>query len=173
MQSSRHLNEVKTLFHKVRNVRPLSHLKLLVWFEEGSCKAYDVSPLLERFEPFKALEQDELFNTVYVVGGGYGIAWNDDLDLSCNELYERGVSIDPIESEKQLILEQVASARRELSISQTQLEKIAGVRQPVIARLERGETSPQLNTMLKLLAPLGKTLRVVDLSIEYDSESSS
>lgn len=34
-------------------------------------------------------------------------------------------------------------------------------KQPVIARMERGQTSPQLDTVLKLLAPLGKTLAIV------------
>ena len=28
-----------------------------------------------------------------VDAGGYGIVWNDDLDLSCNELYENGVTV--------------------------------------------------------------------------------
>ena len=26
--------------------------------------------------------------------GGYGIVWNDDLDLSCDELWENGVQVD-------------------------------------------------------------------------------
>ncbi|MCC8073433.1 MAG: hypothetical protein LIO62_04840, partial [Clostridiales bacterium] len=28
--------------------------------------------------------------------GGYGISWNDELDISCNELYEQGVNADEI-----------------------------------------------------------------------------
>ena len=38
--------------------------------------------------------------------------------------------------------------------------------QPVIARMERGSTSPQLETVLKVLAPLGKTLAVVPINPE-------
>jgi predicted transcriptional regulator len=43
------------------------------------------------------------------------------------------------------------------------LEELSGVRQPVIARLENGETDPHLTTILKILRPLGKTLAVVPL----------
>jgi hypothetical protein len=36
-----------------------------------------------------------LFEQVKVDSGGFGISWNDDIDLSCNELYtksrQRGV----------------------------------------------------------------------------------
>ena len=37
------------------------------------------------------------------------------------------------------------------------------VSQPVIARMEMGKTSPQIDTILKVLAPLGKTLKVAEL----------
>ena len=43
------------------------------------------------------------------------------------------------------------------------LEELSGVKQPIIARMEAGKTNPQLDTMLKVLAPLGKTLAVVPL----------
>ncbi len=44
------------------------------------------------------------------------------------------------------------------------LEELSGVKQPVIARMEKGQTSPQLDTILKVLAPLGKTLAIVPLN---------
>ena len=31
-----------------------------------------------------------LFNQVRVDTGGYGIIWNDEIDLSCDELYYNG-----------------------------------------------------------------------------------
>ncbi|MBQ6508695.1 MAG: helix-turn-helix transcriptional regulator [Flexilinea sp.] len=54
-------------------------------------------------------------------------------------------------------------AREEQGISQMQLAEMSKVQQPVIARMERGTTSPRLDTVLKVLAPLGKTLAVVPL----------
>lgn len=61
------------------------------------------------------------------------------------------------------IIAEIVKARQAQGISQKQLEEITGIKQPVIARLEKGHTSPQLDTLLKLLTPLGKTLAVVPL----------
>lgn len=61
------------------------------------------------------------------------------------------------------VLGELIKARQEKGLSQKKLGELSGVRQPVIARMERGITSPQLDTVLKVLAPLGKTLAVVPL----------
>ena len=55
------------------------------------------------------------------------------------------------------------AARKEKGLSQKKLGEISGVKQPIIARMEKGTTSPQLDTILKVLAPLGKTLAIVPL----------
>ena len=61
------------------------------------------------------------------------------------------------------IIGELIKARNERDISQKKLEELSGVKQPVIARMERGSTSPQIDAVLKVLAPLGKTLAVVPL----------
>ena len=61
------------------------------------------------------------------------------------------------------IITAMVEARKEQGISQRKLEEISGVKQPVIARMEKGYNSPQLDTLLKVLAAMGKTLAVVPL----------
>ena len=61
------------------------------------------------------------------------------------------------------LIGELIKARQEQGISQKRLEELSGVKQPVIARMEAGVTSPQIDTILKVLAPLGKTLAVVPL----------
>jgi len=61
------------------------------------------------------------------------------------------------------LMVELARARNERGLSQRKLEELSGVKQPVIARMESGSTSPQLDTVLKVLAPLGKTLYIGDL----------
>lgn len=61
------------------------------------------------------------------------------------------------------LIGELIKARQEKGISQKKLEELSGVKQPIIARMEKGSTSPQINTLLKVLAPLGKTLAVVPL----------
>ena len=81
------------MFHKVKNVFPLENYQLLVQFSVGVTKIYDVKPLFEWKYVFKTLKENELFYGVYVDVGGYGIVWNDDVDLSCDELWENGKEV--------------------------------------------------------------------------------
>jgi hypothetical protein len=67
---------------------------LFITFQDGSTKLYDVKPLFDQWEAFMALTViTGLFERVTVDTGGYGIVWNDDIDLACDELWENG---DPI-----------------------------------------------------------------------------
>lgn len=79
-----------TMFNKVKDIVALPNLKLSVLFANGTTKMYDVAPLMDRFDAFKRLEDSHLFESVEVDAGGYGIVWDDDLDLSCDELWENG-----------------------------------------------------------------------------------
>ena len=81
------------MFHKIKNVFPLEDYRLLVQFISGVTKIYDVKPLFSWKDIFKSLKKNELFYAVYVDVGGNGIVWNDDLDLSSEELWENGTLI--------------------------------------------------------------------------------
>ena len=61
------------------------------------------------------------------------------------------------------LIGELIKVRQEKNISEKKLEELSGVKQPVIARMERGITSPQIDTLIKLLVPLGKTLAIVPL----------
>ncbi len=61
------------------------------------------------------------------------------------------------------LIGELIKARQEQGISQKKLEELSGVKQPIISRMEKGSTSPQLETVLKVLAPLGKTLAIVPI----------
>lgn len=79
------------MFHKVKNVNALPDFKLSVQFAEGVTKIYDVSKLFDKFSFFKPLQDNpELFGGVTVDVGGYGVIWNDDIDISCDELFANG-----------------------------------------------------------------------------------
>ena len=58
---------------------------------------------------------------------------------------------------------ELIKARKEQGISQKKLEELSGVKQPIIARMEKGNTNPNISTILKVLAPLGKTLYIGDI----------
>ena len=81
------------MFHKVKGVAALPEHKLSVEFAEGVTKIYDAAPLMERIPVLKELEDEALFGSVQVDAGGYGIVWNDDIDLSCDELWDNGEEV--------------------------------------------------------------------------------
>lgn len=79
------------MFYRVQEVTPLSGYRLLVVFANGERRSYPVQPLFHKWKSFAALAETKgLFEQVTVDAGGYGIRWNDEIDLSCNELYENG-----------------------------------------------------------------------------------
>ena len=73
-----------------------------------------------------------------------------------------------IELEKNLITPLV-QIREEKELTQAQLADICEVSQPVIARLETAVHSPQLNSLLKILVPLGYTLEIVPLKKNFSN----
>lgn len=83
------------------------------------------------------------------------------------EKVKENLNISPEqEAEIQLemdIIEATIEARKKNNLTQRELSKKTGIKQPVIARIEKSIHSPQTNTLIKLLYPMGYTLRVVPL----------
>ena len=61
------------------------------------------------------------------------------------------------------LMGELIKARKKRGISQRELERLSGVKQPIIARIESGTVSPKLDTVMKLLAAMGKKLAIVPL----------
>lgn len=78
------------MFHKIKSIQPLDNYILRVQFAEGIMKLYDLKPWFKEYPLFSKLKGSDLYYDVYVDVGGHGIVWDDDLDLSCEELYENG-----------------------------------------------------------------------------------
>ena len=86
------------------------------------------------------------------------IKWNEALEkelFSSQEIAENNL-------QAALICELIR-ARQENGISQRELEALSGIKQSAIARVESGGASPTLDTLFKLLVPLGKTLAIVPI----------
>ena len=61
------------------------------------------------------------------------------------------------------LMTEIIRARHEKGITQKQLEALSGVKQPVIARMEGGESDPRIETVMKVLAAIGMTLKVTPI----------
>lgn len=83
------------LFNKVHDVKPLTDYKLYIHFVNGEERIYDIEPLFCKWHSFISLKQiNGLFKQVKVDNGGYGISWNDEIDLACDELYYNGTPVN-------------------------------------------------------------------------------
>ena len=71
--------------------------------------------------------------------------------------------IEEIKLEKQVIKATI-EARKRANLTQQELSKLTGIVQPSIAKIEKGVRIPQYTTLIKLLYPLGYTLKVVPLN---------
>lgn len=75
---------------KIASVRPLERMRLLVQFHGGEQRIYDCAQLLSRPE-FQLLAVPAFFRAVRVDPGGYGVSWNDEVDISEYELFTNGI----------------------------------------------------------------------------------
>jgi ribosome-binding protein aMBF1 (putative translation factor) len=62
------------------------------------------------------------------------------------------------------LIGKMIEAREQKGMSQRQLAELSGVKQPAIARLESMKATPQIDTLFKILAPLGYTLSITPIS---------
>ena len=61
----------------------------------------------------------------------------------------------------------MCEAREMLGISQRDLAQRSGLAQSVIARFESGVSSPRLDTLVKMLSPLGLKLQAVKREMDF------
>lgn len=70
---------------------------------------------------------------------------------------------EEIELEKQVIKATI-EARKNANLTQQELSELSGIIQPSIAKIENFVRTPQYTTLMKLLRPMGYTLKVVPLN---------
>ena len=143
----------------ITDVQPKDNLTILATFADGEIVSFDVKTMFEKHPVFRLLEGEELFREVKVDGVGYGVYWNDEIDLSSDGIYLRGEHVGKTDPEPRILLGQaVAEARESASMSQRELSRRSGVMQAEISKIEQGKGNPTLLTLQKLAKSLGRTI---------------
>lgn len=88
----------------------------------------------------------------------YSANWSDfkqTLDLSKEELAQIDFTVE--------LMGKLIEIRKELGLTQAEFAQKCNIKQEYLARLEKSKTAPQVDTLLKILIPLGYKLDIVPL----------
>lgn len=150
------------MIHRIQEVTAKDNFVLEALFFSGELVRYDVKRLFNFFPQFQRLiDETMLFNKVSVEMGGYGIVWDDELDLDAETIWEEGILIETKKTDINHILAyQLLQARKNKNITQMELANITGVHQADISKIERGVGNPSLATLKRLAEGLNMELKV-------------
>lgn len=81
----------------IKYVEPLDGHRLFVIFDNGVIKVYSLHERLQT-KTFQPLQDETLFRSVQIANGGYGVIWNDEIDLSEYELWAKGAEISTVQA---------------------------------------------------------------------------
>ena len=147
------------MFHKACKLSFGKGTELIVTFQDGSVIEYDVSVLYSKYPQLSALNDRKLFISGKLMGG-YGIIWNDNLDLETETIYCDGVLVDKVSEANISLGNSIISARARLGISQKQLSEMSGIDQSDISKIERGVSNPSISTLNRLAQAFGGKLNI-------------
>ncbi len=117
--------------------------------------------LLEQIPQLQELKNKDLFEKVKVDAGGYGVSWNDNLDLEAETIWQYGTNVGcaSLGAIKELAA-RLTDARNSIGMTQKQLAEKTGIYQADISKIERGLSNPSVETLERLATGMGLKLRI-------------
>ena len=80
------------MFFKIKSIEILPDFIIRASFENNVIKTYNFKPLFAKYSVFAPLKQESFFAQAVVDCGGYGIKWNDDIDIDAAEIWYNGAT---------------------------------------------------------------------------------
>lgn len=77
---------------RIVSAEALDDRTLVVKFTDREIRKYDISKLLDN-PMFSLLRNPKFFRNFQVEPGGYGLVWNEDIDISEYELWQYGICV--------------------------------------------------------------------------------
>lgn len=91
-------HETYTPYPRITEAQALPGHQLRVRFDNGDIRDYDFRPHLA-LDMFHLLQNEVFFRAVKVDVGGFGLSWNDDMDIAASELWLNGQPVDEMSDE--------------------------------------------------------------------------
>lgn len=150
------------MFYHANKVKFLEGVVVELTFQDGKIIQYDLSQLFSKYPQFKELLLNRaLFENGKLDPGGYGVIWNDQLDIDATAIYYDGVLVGQIDVPmNQSLGVLLAETRESLGITQTELSKMSHIDQGDISRIERGIGNPTIAKIERLFNALGKRISI-------------
>lgn len=116
--------------------------------------------LFSKYPQLEELRRNrKLFLSGHLDAGGYGVIWNDELDIDATSVYECG---EVVGHEDTTINQQIgvllATTREGQGLTQVELSKLSHVDQGDISKIEKGLGNPTIAKINKLFMALGKSI---------------
>ena len=149
-------------FYRAAKVRFIKDTIVEITYQDGSVIEFDIREMYDRFPQFKELEEDQiLFHSGHLDPGGFGIIWNDELDLSVSGLYQYGkfVRKDPSSLNNKVAFA-ICTARNLSETTQDELAKRTGLDQSDICKIERAQGNPTLKKIEKIFEALNVDIEI-------------
>lgn len=145
------------MFHKAVDLKLLSGTALEVTFQDGRVKQYDMLTLFDKYPQLRALQDPVLFQAGRLMGG-YGIVWNDELDVDAETIYQDGQLVRNVPVANQQLAQAVSAARAQCGLTQSQVAAAAGIDQSDLSKIERGIANPSIATLERIASAMGCSL---------------
>lgn len=163
------------MFFKIKSIEMLPDFLIRASFEGNVIKTYDFKPLFKKYPVFEPLKQRSFFDQAVVDCGGYGIKWNDDIDIDAAEIWYNGAT--DLNSEQDIVnylnavvnepdtklfikaLDDVAKSKGVCSLA----KKMEVSRESLYKSLN-GESEPKFKTIDKFLRAIGIGIKFAPIS---------
>ena len=148
------------MFMNATKVRFLEDVTLELTFQDGKVIRYNMARLFSKYPQLEELRRNrKLFLSGHLDVGGYGVIWNDELDIDATSVYECGEVVgheDTTINQKIGVL--LATTREGQGLTQVELSKLSHVDQGDISKIEKGLGNPTIAKINKLFKALGKSI---------------
>lgn len=151
------------MHYRLLSVKPQKDKTLLLVFQNGIEKTYNIRSLYSSYPQMKIFEDNqELFEQVRIDVGENGIIWNDELDLDASGLWEDGIETGIIHEVdiNSILGYNLANARNTCNMFQRDLAKLSGIKQSDISDIERGKANPTIKTLKRLADSMNMQLKI-------------
>ena len=122
-----------------------------VTYQNGVIKTLDMETLIPQYPVFAELRNRELFLSGHLDPSGWGIIWNDQIDIAIEGVYDLGKTIGKVKLPiRYFVGLQIKEIRELKEMRQKELSKKTNVDQGDISKIEDGQKNITLSTLERL-----------------------